>query len=346
MSNFKDNDPTAEGRKSDHINLAIKSQLDSASIDKRFYYEPILSGHPNENNLPIVSIGGKKMHTPIWVSSMTGGTVLAATINKNLARACGEFKMGMGLGSCRSLLTDDTHLKDFQVREFIGDQPLYANLGIAQIEKLIAENKLHLIASMIQKLEADGLIIHVNPLQEWLQPEGDRYHEAPITLIRRLMDEVKYNVIVKEVGHGMGIESLRALMSLPLTAIDFAANGGTNFSKIELARRTDDSVKSVFDDLTYIGHSAEEMVDFVDDILLTDLDVQCKTFIISGGVKNFLDGYYLINKISCPAVYGQAVSLLKYAMADYDILQHHVSMQLEGLKLSFALLKVKNGPYL
>ena len=105
-------------------------------LDDRFYYEPLLSAHPSETNP--VGFLGKKLRAPIWVSSMTGGTELARKINTNLARACREFGMGMGLGSCRSLLDRDEYLGDFNVRELIGDElPFYANLGIAQVEQLI-----------------------------------------------------------------------------------------------------------------------------------------------------------------------------------------------------------------
>ena len=90
----------------------------------------------------------------------------------------------MGLGSCRSLLTSDEHLADFAVRPLLGpDLPLYANLGIAQLEVLIKQGDLHLIDSLIQRLDADGLIIHVNPLQEWFQPEGDRFEQPPLRTI-------------------------------------------------------------------------------------------------------------------------------------------------------------------
>jgi isopentenyl-diphosphate delta-isomerase len=160
-------------------------------------------------------------------------------------------------------------------------------------------------------------------------------------LIKRLIDIDKYPIIVKEVGHGMGFYSLSALMELPLLAIDFAANGGTNFSKIELSRTTDDSRKHIYDDLAQIGHSAEEMVNYVNIYLSLGRECACKKFIISGGVKTFLDGYYHINKIMAPAVYGQAAPLLQYAMGDYEPLQNHLHLHIEGLKLAYALLKVK-----
>jgi isopentenyl-diphosphate delta-isomerase len=118
----------------------------------------------------------------------------------------------------------------------MGDQPLYINLGIAQIEQLLNNNDSVRIKELINKLDADGLIIHVNPMQEWLQPEGDRFRQSPIDTIKRVIDIADFKIIVKEVGQGMGPASLKSLLALPLEAIDFAANGGTNFALLEILR--------------------------------------------------------------------------------------------------------------
>jgi len=121
-------DTNAVARKRDHIELAFQSQINEGLLDKRFYYEPLLAGHPKHGSYPSFQFLGKTMRVPLWVSSMTGGTQLAHTINHNLARACREFGMGMGLGSCRSLLYTDDTLADFNVRKIIGDDlPLFAN---------------------------------------------------------------------------------------------------------------------------------------------------------------------------------------------------------------------------
>ena len=117
----QDDDPTADSRKRDHIELAFQSQISALEIDDRFYYEPLLAAHPERGNLPEQFFLNKTLRTPLWVSSMTGGTALARTINYNLARACQEFGMGMGLGSCRSLLYGEEYLDDFAVRRFMGD---------------------------------------------------------------------------------------------------------------------------------------------------------------------------------------------------------------------------------
>lgn len=337
-----DDDTTAAARKRDHIELAFRSQLEHGELDSRFYYEPLLAAHPEAGNLQPFSFLGKKLQVPIWVSSMTGGTEWAHTINHNLARACRDFGMGMGLGSCRSLLFGDEALKDFDVRDLMGDElPLYANLGVAQVEQLMEKNELYRVNDLLEKLRANGLIIHVNPLQEWLQPEGDRFKKLPLETLTSFLEKNTVPLIVKEVGQGFGYESLKALFQLPLQAIDFAASGGTNFAKLELLR-SDEVKREILTQIAHVGHSAEEMVGFANRILeeLGD-QVRCRQVIISGGIKNFLDGYYLINKLNLPCVYGQASGFLKHARGDYARLYDYVKAQVEGLALAQAFLKVK-----
>ncbi|MEY4315798.1 MAG: hypothetical protein RI977_1175, partial [Bacteroidota bacterium] len=173
---------TISSRKLDHIQLAFESQLSDA--DHRFYYEPMLSAHPEFSAIPKVDIAGTTMQVPLWISSMTGGAEKAGKINLLLAEVCKAYGLGMGLGSCRPVLENSEYSKDFEIRKYIGDQPLFANLGIAQIEELIANNQLQALVDMVHRLEANGLIIHVNPLQEWMQPEGDRFALSPIDTVK------------------------------------------------------------------------------------------------------------------------------------------------------------------
>jgi isopentenyl-diphosphate delta-isomerase len=333
-------------RKGDHIEMTFDAQV--VQRDIRFYYEPLLSGHPSaEKEFPDLKangfeIAGKKLRLPIWVSSMTGGAKMAGQINNNLALACKEFGMGMGLGSCRIILNDNTHLKDFQIRNQIGDEsPLFANLGIAQIEFLLKQGKQRKILELIDKLDADGLIVHINPLQEWLQPEGDQIENPPLETIKQLLEVFDKPVIVKEVGQGMGPASLKELFKLPLEAIDFGAHGGTNFAQLELLR-SDETTRNYFENIVHIGHNAEEMAGYT-NCILEELGnkTRCKKVIVSGGVKDFLDGYYFINKVQCPAIYGQASSLLKYAMSSYEALKRHLELQRAGLQMAHAFLKVR-----
>lgn len=343
MPKRTDIDPTAAERKRDHIELAFNSQVAPGELDPRFDYEPLLAPHPLERSLPTTSFAGRELQAPLWISSMTGGTQLAARINTNLARACRQFGMGMGLGSCRPLLYSDERLSDFAVRPLIGDHlPLYANLGIAQIEKLLIDGETERISHLIDILRADGLIIHVNPLQEWLQPEGDRFVHPPLETIENLHAALPHlPLIVKEVGQGFGPASLRALLQLPLVALDFAANGGTNFSKLELLR-SDPLRRQVYAPLAGVGHGAAEMLFTTNDLVAELGDrVRCQSIIISGGLQNFLDGYYLTEKSSLPAIYGQASAFLRHAREDYETLENYVISQIRGLELARAYLRVR-----
>ncbi|NJB86859.1 isopentenyl-diphosphate delta-isomerase [Lewinella marina] len=335
------NDPTAPGRKEDHIELAFQSQTDRATLDQRFDYEPLLAAHPAPGSLPPVTWGGKRLRAPLWVSSMTGGTEKALTINHNLARAAGEFGIGMGLGSCRSLLYEDQRFEDFNVRPLAGSEvPIFANLGAAQVQHLLERGEAGLVTQLIDALQLDGLIVHVNPFQEWLQPEGDRFTVSPLETIRELLRELPtLPLIVKEVGQGMGPASLRALLQLPILALDTAANGGTNFSKLELFR-SDALARTAYGGLTQVGHSAEEMVRQINRLVVEEGDkVRCANVIVSGGVSDFLDGYYLTELSALPAIYGQASAFLRHAREDYLTLQRYVATQLRGLELAKAYLR-------
>jgi isopentenyl-diphosphate delta-isomerase len=137
----------------------------------------------------------------------------------------------------------------------------------------------------------------------------------------------------------MGPASLHALMQLPLKAIDFGAAGGTNFSILEILRSNDqNSTQAPF---AYVGHTANEMVGYVNDILENDKNIACNSFIISGGVKTFLDGYYHISKIKTSAVYGQAAPFLKVALSGYDAICSLIEEQKKGYLLAKNILKVR-----
>lgn len=330
-------DPNASNRKRDHIALALDSQV--SQTDPRFYYEPLLSAHPTGAAIPKSTFGGKEMRAPIWISSMTGGTQWAGTINRNLAKAAAAFGLGMGLGSCRQLLYDKTYFEDFALRKLIGDQPFYANLGIAQVAQLLKDGEAHRISQLLNDLEADGLILHVNPLQEWLQPEGDAITEAPLVTIHRLLDIARYPVIVKEVGQGMGPESLKALLQLPLQAIDFASHGGTNFALLEL-HRSNETEQKAFAPIAHVGHTAAEMVSWINqEVHELGEKVRCKEYIVSGGIKNYLDGYYHIRKMPHTAIYGQASALLTSAQESYEALEAYLHAQIKGLQMAYTYLR-------
>ena len=328
-------------RKTEHLNLALEAQTAHAMLDERFVYEPMFSGHP-QNVIPQLKLGNKVQKIPVWVSSMTGGTDYAGHINRNLAKACGEFGMGMGLGSCRVLLEEDKYHDHFDLRPYMGDEvPFYANLGISQIEKSLKKGSIDKVIAMVDKLRADGLIIHINPIQEWLQPEGDHISRPPIETVQHFMEEAKIPLIVKEVGQGMGPESIKALLKMPLVALEFGAFGGTNFARIEL-ERSEPVRKKLYEPLAYIGNTAYQMLEYANNVIEND-EVLCKSLIVSGGLKNYLDGYYFLRKSKFNTIYGHASAFLEHAREDYEQLKEFVAYQIKGLELAYSYLRLNEN---
>jgi len=331
-------------RKKDHIDLAFKSRpTEKIGLDN-FTYEPMLSAHPEYLSHPKQEFLGFEFRLPFWISSMTGGTERAKLINENLAKGAEEFGLGLGLGSCRPLLSDDKRFDDFDIKKFMPTRPLFTNFGIAQLEELVARNSLGEIDHITKSLNADGIIIHVNPLQEWGQPEGDRFKKPPLDTIKSVLAKSDFPLIVKEVGQGFGPKSMKSLMELPLAAIEFGAYGGTNFTILELARlsRSLSGKKSDKEDFGHIGHDALEMIDFANEILnASDSDLKCREFIISGGVSSGMQGFILNESLRSNSVVGMAASFLKHAMGEYSELQTYMLELRSEYLLASAYIKRK-----
>jgi isopentenyl-diphosphate delta-isomerase len=189
---------------------------------------------------------------------------------------------------------------------------------------------------MVKGLEATGLIIHLNPLQEWFQPHGDKFKFNPLTIFKKFLEHTNYPVLIKEVGQGLGPKSLKALLDLPLAGIEFGAYGGTNFSLLESLRSTGElEFKKPF---INVGHTAAEMVE-----ILNGLPVKGKEFIISGGVRTVLDGYELKSKLKAPSVIGMASSFLAPAQENYEVLREHFIQMKEALLVANKILNLKGN---
>ena len=328
-------------RKKDHINQAFNARVEKDAADKRFNYEPLLAAHPvgRPNSF---SFAGKRMRLPLWISSMTGGTAQAGIINSNLARACNEFGLGMGVGSCRVLLEDERHFDDFNLRPIIcNESPFYANLGIAQLEHLVEQKATDKISRLIELLQADGIIIHINPLQEAFQPEGELFKRPPIETLQEFLEtNSNIRVIVKEVGQGMGPESIDRLLHLPIEAIEFGALGGTNFTLLELLRSQEKEL-TAFEAFGKVGHTAEEMTQMINNIVSNSTTYSCKQLIISGGITHILDGYYLQQVSKLSSVIGMGSALLKVASRSYEELQSFLQQVEKSYELANSYLKIK-----
>lgn len=336
MTNRPDT-PHLSQRKSDHLDLALSAQADGLQSKFQLDYEPLFGHHPerlksfkNEE----FSFLGKTMRLPLWVSSMTGGTEHAGHINRLLARACAAYGMGMGLGSCRSLLESDEFFNDFNLRPELGPEvPFFANIGVAQLEELLVQGKESLLGEMVESLKADGLIVHLNPLQEWFQPEGDRYQTPAIEVLRHFKEKLSLPLIVKEVGQGMGPRSLLALCELGVTGIEFGAYGGTNFSKLENLRRND--LWPHWQDFECVGHSADEMLT---NLLHIAKQRELPKLIISGGIRSCVQGHSLLIRAPEGSVLGMATPFLEQARKGADALDSFVQSWAEGLEMAAEFL--------
>ncbi len=329
----------SEERKNDHIDLTFQSKPDYKIDTNGLFYEPLFSAHPKPSDKFNLKFLGHDFSIPLWVSSMTGGAQRAEKINSNLAKACGQFGFGMGLGSCRVLLDEKSRWKDFDVKEYMPNHPLFSNFGIAQLEELIEANSLNKIKDINNALNLDGLIIHVNPLQEWAQPEGDSFKKPPLETIKIVLAELDLPIIVKEVGQGFGPQSLDALCRLPLAAIETSAFGGTNFTNIELARLngTNSGKFGPKTDIARIGHTNQEMVSWINE--MNPNEMKCKEFILSGGISSPLEGFKFTKTCNYNSVMGMASGLLKYSMGEYQVLEEYLVKLKSTLLLCNAYLR-------
>jgi isopentenyl-diphosphate delta-isomerase len=324
-------------RKDEHIELAQKSILKTSSNDDRFNYEPLLSSHPSEGSNLSTEFLGKKVRAPLWISSMTGGSVNANRVNKQLAEICAEFGLGMGLGSCRPLMESKKFFDDFNLRPYIGDKlPLLANIGVAQLETIICNKSISdNFFEQLSLLKVDGIFVHINPLQEFLQPEGDRFSVSPLESINKFITISPVDVLVKEVGQGLGPKSLSSLSELDIKGIEFGAYGGTNFSRLELLRS---NARQSLAPLSYVGHTAEEMIKHINNLE----GFKDKEIILSGGIENFLDAHYLLLKSNHKSMYGMAGKILRELSRGENYLKQFIKHELSGLNFAKSYLTLKD----
>ena len=226
-------------RKADHIRINldedVKSGLSTGFERYHFAHQALPELNLEDINLA-TEIFDHGLHAPILISSMTGGTEQAGRINRVLAEAAQETKIAMGLGSQRAAIEDPELQSSFQVREHAPDILLFANLGAVQLNYGYTLKECQLAVDMI---EADALILHLNPLQEAVQPEGDGNFAGLLIKIEAICEKLTVPVIVKEVGWGFSENTVRLLASAGVAAIDVAGAGGTSWSQVEM-HRTDD----------------------------------------------------------------------------------------------------------
>jgi len=270
-------------RKSDHIKINLEQDVRSALTtgleNYRFIHEalPELDLDRVDTSL---SLFAKRLAAPILISSMTGGTAEAETINLRLAEAAQEVGVAMGVGSQRAALEHPEQAATFQVRRVAPDVMLFANLGAVQLNYGYTLDHCRRAVDMIQ---ADAFILHLNPLQEAVQSGGDVNFAGLAAKIEEICKKIEVPVIAKEVGWGISEQAARLLADCGVAVIDVAGAGGTSWSQVEMHRAPDEFTRQLA--ATFVGWG----IPTAESILNVKRVVPEMTVFASGGLKDGLD---------------------------------------------------------
>ncbi len=296
-----------EKRKSDHIRINLEEDVDSGMTTGlecyRFTHEalPEIALTDVDLSLPLFK---KNLRAPILISSMTGGTEEAGEINQRLAEAAQETGIALGVGSQRAALEDPKQTPTFEIcRKVAPDAMLFANLGAVQLNYGYGVEECQRAIDMI---EADALILHLNPLQEAVQAGGDTNFTGLAKKIEQICKKLDVPVIAKEVGWGISERTAKLLNNCGVDAIDVAGAGGTSWSQVEMHRAPDEFTRDLAATFVDWGIST------ADSILNVRKATPKITIFASGGLKDGLD---IAKSIALGATLGGiATPLLRAAM--------------------------------
>lgn len=229
-------------RKKEHIQLCLTDKVGFRSKTNGFEKYDFIHDALTEVDISKLSfltkLFSKKINYPFLISCMTGGTEEAENINHRLAVIAEELKIPIGVGSQRQALENhDNHYSYKVIRKTAKSVPVLGNIGAAQ---LVQSKNLTEILSLIDMLEADAFVVHLNPLQELLQPEGEPNFVGLLKKIEKLILNSKVPVIVKEVGSGISKDTAKRLLDIGVNGIDVAGAGGTSWAGVEIIRSKSD----------------------------------------------------------------------------------------------------------
>ncbi len=227
-------------RKRRHIDVCLGEQVNyehvSTGLERyQLPYNALTQTSLGDIDLSTKFLGGN-LRAPLLIGAMTGGAELSGTINRNLAAAAQQLGIGMMLGSQRIMLDSamgERAAASFAVRDVAPDVLLFGNIGLAQLTKDVVPD----LAKALDRVGADALAVHTNPLQEAMQRNGDTDFSGSLDRLRDAADAIDCPVLLKEVGHGIGGAAAAELVGadgdLPVSAIDVAGAGGTSWSRVE-----------------------------------------------------------------------------------------------------------------
>lgn len=217
-------------RKKEHIELCLTDKVVFQSKTNGFDKYDFIHNAITEVDISKISfqtkLFSKKISYPFLISCMTGGTEEVENINLRLASIAEELKIPIEVGSQRQALEDKNYHDSYKViRKTAKDVPVLGNIGAAQ---LVQSKNLSDILSLIEMLEADAFVVHLNPLQELLQPEGEPNFTGLLKKLEKLISKTEVPIIVKEVGAGISKTAARKLLNIGVSGIDVAGAGGTS----------------------------------------------------------------------------------------------------------------------
>lgn len=274
-----------EQRKSEHIQITLNEKVTGDAITTGLESYAFLHNALPEIDFAELSIEteflGHGCRTPFLISSMTGGTALAETINRNLAEAAEERGWALALGSTRALLDSDGHASSFLMRKYAPSVPIIANIGAVQFNYGYGIDECKKIVEMT---EADMLVLHLNSIQEVIQDGGDTNFKGLLGKIKALCAGIGVPVGVKEVGWGIDGEAAEQLAHAGISFIDVAGAGGTSWSQVEKFRSKDPVRREAAEAFSEWG------IPTTDSLRMVLEKADGRPVVASGGMRTGLDG--------------------------------------------------------
>lgn len=273
-----------ENRKSEHLRVCIEEDVEFQQLTsdlEKYRFTHCCLPELDRSDIELgTTFLGKSLKAPILISSMTGGTELAHLVNTRLATVAQRYGLAMGVGSQRIALEQPELAPTFAVRSLAPDILLLANLGAVQLNYGCG---LEDCLKLVELLEADALILHLNPLQEWVQSGGDSNFKGLLAKIQQICAQLPVPVIAKEVGNGISAVMAKQLIEAGVAAIDVAGAGGTSWAKVESQRAKDNRQRHLGQVFADWGLPTAECITAIRSMNSTI------PLIASGGLKNGLD---------------------------------------------------------
>ncbi|MEM8828220.1 MAG: type 2 isopentenyl-diphosphate Delta-isomerase [Cyanobacteria bacterium P01_G01_bin.19] len=312
-------------RKADHLRICLEDDVQFRQVTNgldRYRFDHVCLPELDFDEIDIgTQFLHKKLHAPILISSMTGGTEQAKTINCRLAIAAQKYGLAMGVGSQRIAVENPDTAHTFAVRSLAPDAILFANLGAVQLNYTYG---LEQCLQVVDILQADALILHLNPLQECIQPNGDKNFKGLLAKIEQLCQQINVPVIAKEVGNGISAKMAAKLIDVGVDVIDVAGAGGTSWAKVESERAENNLQRKLGKTFGDWGIST---ADCIVDIKTQHPDLP---LIASGGLRN---GMEVAKAIALGAdLAGLAFPFLKAASESETALDEAIELLIAELK--------------